>query len=74
MAMGWMTEGSEFESRMDQEFSLLSRPALRSTQPPIQWVPAVKRLGLETDHSPPTSVEVKNMWVYTITAAYVFIA
>jgi hypothetical protein len=41
-------------------FSTSSRPALRSTQPPIQWVPgalshAVKRLGRESDNSPPAS-------------------
>jgi hypothetical protein len=37
-----------------------SRTALRSTQPPIQWVPGVKRPGREVDHSPPTIAEVKN--------------
>jgi hypothetical protein len=42
-----------------------STPALGSIQPPIQWVPgplspAVKRPGREADHSPPSSVEVKN--------------
>jgi hypothetical protein len=44
-----------------------SRPALRPTQPPIQWVPvalspAVKLRGREADHSPPSSAEVKNAW------------
>jgi hypothetical protein len=38
--------------------------ALRPIQPPIQWVSealslAVKRPGLEADHSPPSSAEVK---------------
>jgi hypothetical protein len=47
-------------------FSTSSRPALESTQPPIQWVPGalspgVKRPGHEADHSPPTSAEVKKM-------------
>jgi hypothetical protein len=60
-------------------FSRLSRPALRSTQPPIQWVPGalslgVKRPGLEVDHSPPTSAEVKKMWIYTSTPTYAFMA
>jgi hypothetical protein len=50
-------------------FSMLSRPALGSTQTPIQWVPGavspgVKQSGCETDHSPPTNAKVKNMWIY----------
>jgi hypothetical protein len=48
------------------------RPALGCTQPPIQWVPRtlstrVKRLGRAADHSPPTSAEVKKMWISTST-------
>jgi hypothetical protein len=58
-------------------FSKSSRLALRSTQPPIQWVPGalstgVKQLGREVDHSPPTSAEVKKMWIYTSTPPYAF--
>jgi hypothetical protein len=42
-------------------FSMSSRPALGSTQPPLQWVPGssfpgVKRPGRGSDHSPPTTV------------------
>jgi hypothetical protein len=53
-------------------FSTSSRPALGSTQPPIQWLPGalslgVKRPGRGADHSPPTSAEVKKMWIYTST-------
>jgi hypothetical protein len=60
-------------------FSKSSRLALGSTQPPIQWVPealspGVKRLGREADHSPPTSAEVKKMWIYTSTPPYAFTA
>jgi hypothetical protein len=45
------------ESRIS---STASRPALGSTQPPIQWVkgalsPGIKRPGREFDHSPPAS-------------------
>jgi hypothetical protein len=34
----------------------------------------VKRQGREADHSPPTSAEVKKMWIYTFTSPYVFMA
>jgi hypothetical protein len=45
-------------------FSTSSRPALRPTQPRIQWVPEVfslevKRSGREAGHLPPTSAKVK---------------
>jgi hypothetical protein len=63
------------ESRI---FSTSSRPALGSTQPPIQWVPGtlsprVKQPGREADHWP-TSAEVKKMWIYTSTPPYAFMA
>jgi hypothetical protein len=32
----------------------------------------VKRPGREADHSPPTNVEVKKMWIYTSTPPYAF--
>jgi hypothetical protein len=39
----------------------VSRPALRPTQPPVQWVPGVKaRPGRDADHSPPSSAELEN--------------
>jgi hypothetical protein len=49
--------------------------ALGSTQPPIQWErgalsPGVKRQGRETDHSPPTSTEVKKAWTYICTPPF----
>jgi hypothetical protein len=64
------------ESRIS---SKSSRPALGSTQPPIQWVPGALSLGVkwpgrEADHSPPTSAEVKKMWIYTSTPPYTFMA
>jgi hypothetical protein len=34
----------------------------------------VKRPGREADHSPPSSAEVKNVWGYTSTPKYAFIA
>jgi hypothetical protein len=33
-----------------------------------------KRPGREADHSTPASVEVKEMWIYTATPPYVFMA
>jgi hypothetical protein len=36
--------------------------------------PWVKRPGREADHSPPTSAEVKKMWIYTSTPPYAFMA
>jgi hypothetical protein len=63
------------ESRM---FFMSSRPALVSTQTPIQWVPVfspeVKRPGREVDLSSPTSAEIKKMWIYTSTSPYTFLA
>jgi hypothetical protein len=47
-------------------FSTASSPALgTTTQPPIKWVlwslyPDVKRMGCEADHSPQSSIEVRN--------------
>jgi len=45
-------------------FTTVSRTALESTQPPIQWVPGVLSLGVkrperEAYYSPPSSAEVK---------------
>jgi hypothetical protein len=51
-------------------FSTSPRPELGPTQLPIQWLPAVKRPGREADHSPPTSAEVKKMWIYTATPSW----
>jgi hypothetical protein len=60
-------------------FITVSRTDLGPTQPPIQWVPealfvGVKRLERETDHSPPSSAEVKNALSYTSTPQHVFMA
>jgi hypothetical protein len=60
-------------------FSTSSRPALGSTQPPIQWAPGTlspraNRPGREADHSPPASAEVKKMWIYTFIPSYAFMS
>jgi hypothetical protein len=46
-------------------FSTMSRPAVGPTQPAIKWMPmaislSLHRPGRETDHSHPSSAEVKN--------------
>jgi hypothetical protein len=45
---------------------------LGSTQPCIEWVPEVERLGCEVDHSPPFSADV-NKWCHTSTHPYAFV-
>jgi hypothetical protein len=69
-----MTEGSEFKSRYGQECSLLqivqTGSEVHSTSYPVgtgALSPRVKRSGREVEHSPPTSAEVKKMWIYTST-------
>jgi hypothetical protein len=72
---------SEFESCWGQEFSLLhfvqTGCGVHTTSYPMvigALPPAVKRPGRETDHSPPTSAEVKKTWTYTSTPPHVFMA
>jgi hypothetical protein len=68
MATGWTTGRSRFDPRQRRKnFSStsMSRPALVSTQPPVQGVPwcpfpgAKARLERDADHSPPSSDEVE---------------
>jgi hypothetical protein len=48
-----------------------SRPAMVTTQPPIQWVPGVISLGVKRPgreaHSPPGNAEIKEMCIYIST-------
>jgi hypothetical protein len=60
-------------------FTTASRMALRPTQLPIQREIGVISLGVkepgrETDHSSPSSAEIKNVWSYTSTPQFVFMA
>jgi hypothetical protein len=42
IATGYGLDGPGIESRWRRDFPHLSRPALWSTQPPVQWVPGVE--------------------------------
>jgi hypothetical protein len=42
-------------------FAAVSRPAMGPTQPPIEWVLGVERLGREADHSVLSSARVNNV-------------
>jgi hypothetical protein len=43
IATAYGLDGSGIESRWGRDFPPLSRPALRPTQPPVQWVPGLSR-------------------------------
>jgi uncharacterized membrane protein len=49
-----VTIGHGLDDRGSIPVTAVSRPVLGSSQPPMQWVP-----GRESDHSPPSSAEVK---------------
>jgi hypothetical protein len=66
---------------LSQEFSLLkivqSGFGVHPTSYPMgtgSSFPGVKRSGREADNSPPTSAEVKKMWIYISTPQYAFMA
>ena len=43
VATGYGLDGPKIESRLWRDFSHLSRPALGTIQPPVQWVPGLSR-------------------------------
>jgi hypothetical protein len=67
----WLQTGRPgFDPRQSQiifPLASVSRPALRTTQPPIQWVPGVlspggkARPARDAHDSPPSSAEVKKL-------------
>jgi hypothetical protein len=68
-----------FDSRQCKIYPVATgmRPTLGLTQPPVQLQPAaifleVEWQGHRTDHSLPTSAEVKITWIYSSTPPYVF--
>jgi hypothetical protein len=75
IALGYELDDRRFESWQGLRifrFIIESRSALGPTHPHIQRLPGtlslgVKRLGREPDHSPPSTVEVQNVWRSTST-------
>jgi hypothetical protein len=60
---GYGLDGRGIESRWRRDFPHLSKPALRPTQPPVQWVPGLfpggkERPGRDADPSYPSSAVV----------------
>ena len=49
-------------------FTKTQRLALGPTRPPIEWVPELKRPGLEVNYSPVSDTEVRNECSYATTA------
>jgi hypothetical protein len=76
-----MTKGSKFDSRYGQKLSLShiiqTGSGIHPTSYPMvsgPLSPGVKRPRRESDHSPPTTAEVKKMLIYTSTPPYAFMA
>ena len=68
IATAYGLNGPAIEPRWGRDFPHQSRPALRPTEPPVQWVPGLSRNklrpGRDADPSPPSSAEVKNRVTY----------
>ena len=64
IATAYGLDGPGIEFQWGRDFAHLYRPALRPTQPPVQWVPGLSggkvRPGRDADLSPPSSSEVTN--------------
>jgi hypothetical protein len=80
--LGYRLNDQGFESQQGLGtflFTTASRLTLGPTHPPIQWVAGALSLGLkwsghEADHSSPSNAQVKNVWTYTSTPQYAFMA
>jgi hypothetical protein len=83
LPVSWTAKRLEFESRRGKEFSLLqviqTGSGVHQTSYPmgtgvLSLGRGVKRQGHEAEHSPPTSAEVKKMWIYASIPPYAFMA
>jgi hypothetical protein len=79
--MDWTAMVLEFKSQDDQEFSLLRSIQTSSEAHPASYpmdtggpIPWGKAAGHYADHSLPSSAKVKETWIYTSTALYIFMA
>jgi hypothetical protein len=68
IATGYGLEGLGIKSRWGQDFPHLSRPALRPTQPPVQWVRGLsvggggnERLRRDADPCPPSPAVIMKL-------------
>jgi hypothetical protein len=66
--------GSRFFSSPLRPDRLWGPPHLLSNGTGRLFPPGLKRPGCEADHSPLASAEVKQMWIYTSTPLYTFMA
>jgi hypothetical protein len=77
--MGWMTRVQYPAGSGIFFLTILSREAVGPTMPTIQWIlralsPEIKHLRHEADHSHPSRAEIKNVWSFTSTPPYDFMA
>jgi hypothetical protein len=70
----WILAGARFLSSPHHSDRLWGSTSLLSNRYQELFLWEVKWPGHEVDHSPPTSAEVKNMWIYTSTPTYAFMA
>jgi hypothetical protein len=63
VATRYRLESTVIESQLGRDLPHLSRPALRTNQPPVKWAPrislAVKLQGRVVDYPSPSRTEVK---------------
>jgi hypothetical protein len=71
---GFDSRGVRVRFPVGSKSSLLHDVQSDSKVHPVSSPPGVKRPRCEVDHSPPTSAEVKKIWIYTSTQAYAFMA